>query len=311
MKDTNSFTHINVSLLITWLLLTGISGARFDGKSPRDATCSKQPALAGHPEFRSDEDRRIRGLIAAEAFREELFLAEDGQPAPAVLLAEAVAEFPRHVHDRLEPGRPNLDRFTLSSDEALSQLRGDSDLHAEAAFAPFSGKWYGLWDIHPVDHDWSPVRKFTPPSRLGCAGTALAGQQFAWIGDGFGWNYVSLVNGDPDRPVILGMVYHLRGEPPRIYLSRPHVGLYGGPGKLIWITAKEIFFEETFAANPDTSSPDRYAITGMFYSIADGRLSNVGKGFQAVYTRDPTDRPKWHQFPLKFHVEVDAQATRQ
>ncbi|MBI3468678.1 MAG: hypothetical protein HY000_37220 [Planctomycetes bacterium] len=101
--------------------------------------------------------------------------------------------------------------------------------------------------------------------------------------------------------MILGTVYHLiDGDPKRIRPSRPHVGIQVGEGRLIWLTDGEVFFEEVLSGTG--TDRERYAITGFRYRIRDGRLSNDGDAFQAVYTPQPDDRPPWFRFVIDIRV---------
>lgn len=127
----------------------------------------------------------------------------------------------------------------------------------------------------------------------------VAALQYSWIGDGFCWNYVAQIDDQQASQVILGMCYHL-DEKMRIRLRRPHVGYFAGPGKLIWVTAKEVFFEEVLPEKADRGLA--YAITGFVYQIHGGALTNDGGAFQAIYTQHTDHRPPWHKFPVDLRV---------
>ena len=67
---------------------------------------------------------------------------------------------------------------------------------------------------------------------------------------------------------------------------------------MIWITAGEVFLEESYNVSPGVEA---YAITGFFYKVREGILQTT-QCFQAVYTRKPDNRPEWFSFPLKLRV---------
>jgi hypothetical protein len=127
--------------------------------------------------------------------------------------------------------------------------------------------------------------------------------QYAWIGDGFGWNTVIAPNCRNTGDVILGTVYHVQNQnPDEIYLHRPHVGIPLDEGQLIWITPSEIFLEQVF---PDDGTEDEsYAITGFYYEITNGKLVDKGDGFQAVYTRNPGNRPDFYRYPVQVSIDL-------
>jgi hypothetical protein len=180
-----------------------------------------------------------------------------------------------------------------------AKIRGvrPATIDGERVFGPFAGRWYGLWDRSPVDHDWSEVVPHGQPVPLpGMGSFSVRATQSAWIGDGFGWNVVA--SPAPDAAVILGTVYHVEpGHPDRVRLHRPHVGVDAGAGRLIWLTGSEVFLEEILPG--ENPAGTRYAITGFRYELHDGNVAFVGSGFQAVYTRDPNDRPTWYAFSIR------------
>ena len=93
-------------------------------------------------------------------------------------------------------------------------------------------------------------------------------------------------------------MFHIEQRPaeaakPTIGSAVPHVGIAVGPTQLIWITPKNVFLEEVLEEGR------RYAITGFEYKIASERLTLQGEAFQAIYTRQPKDRPVFHTFMVK------------
>jgi len=238
------------------------------------------------------------GLVEAEAFRQELVKPDEVGHRPIEALATAILAFrdAADVHVR-DAGRPDLAGFrplTVESVAAAALGTGPA-IDPAAAFGPFQGQWFGDWDGMKVDHDWSTVERFEPPHRWEAEGLPpMVAKQFAWIGDGFGWNVVSRL--DSGGEVILGTVYHVaEGDPERVRYHQEHIGVAAGAGRLIWITRSEVFLEERL-----DDHAERYVITGFGYERDDdGRVRVGGRSFQAVYTRSPEDRPSFYKFILE------------
>jgi len=244
-----------------------------------------------------DRERFLSGVLEAEALRRRLLSPNAAGAVPAADLSALLVRFRDRSVNSLQ-GRPGLERFELNARTIEDRLSGKGrHIDARKGFEPFSGLWFGQWDRDRVDHDWSHAVIFDPPRtdpRLGKL--KVLATQSAWIGDGFGWNVVA-APGDDAGEVILGTVYHVVDrQRDRIRVHRPHVGLDAGPGRLIWITASEVFFEEVL----DLAKPDRtrYTITGFRYDLVSGRPVPRGDAFQAVYTPRPDDRPAWYTFPI-------------
>ncbi len=245
----------------------------------------------------ADRERFLSGVLEAEALRRRLLSENAEGTILAAHLSATLVRFRDRSATALQ-GRPGLERFDLDARTIEARLRGTGrHIDARKGFDPFSGLWFGRWDRDQVDHDWSHAVVFDPPQTDPRLGTLkILATQSAWIGDGFGWNVVA-APGDDAGEVILGTVYHVVDrQRDRVRLHRPHVGLDAGPGRLIWITAGEVFFEEVLdLANPERT---RYAITGFRYDLVSGRPVPRGEAFQAVYTSRPDDRPAWHTFPI-------------
>lgn len=94
------------------------------------------------------------------------------------------------------------------------------------------------------------------------------------------------------------MIHLENGNIKRPTKRRPHVRLFVDEGKLIWITAGEVFLEESFYVS---AGVEGYAITGFFYKVKDDILQTT-QGFQAIYTRESDNRPEWFSFPLELQV---------
>ncbi len=230
---------------------------------------------------------RRRGLKRAEAFRRRL--SDTGHDQA---VAEGIVAFCRAAADSdALRGRPAIDAFTsLTPDQIARAIRGmpGSPIPAQKAFGRFTGLWYGLWDRMEVDHSWDRID--TSPSPMGPDQPRPAATQFAWVGEAFCWHGTFTLPPEHDAWVILGTVHHVNDHGVRS--SVPHVAVAVPGGRLVWITPDHVFLEAA-------ESPDRYSITGFVYGIRDGRLHiKDDRGFQAVYTRSPDDRPAFHRFDV-------------
>lgn len=259
------------------LLLTQPDRAEFSAPLPDDA-----------------RQRLVDGALMAEAFRREMINQSDSVSSKGALLARLMKETQHQWQDSLDEPY-TLDAFTIGAEEIAAQMAGGIDIEqAIEAFEAFSGTWHGLWDIHPVDHEWSPVERFDPPDRIteGDNTIYVHALQYAWIGDGFGWNLVVSPESPDAEAVILGTVYHVRNhDPALVYHHRPHIGIQHNEN-LIWITRSEVFFEETFLTN----EPQHYAITGFFYEWSESLPRQREAGFQAIYSRQAEFRAPFKRF---------------
>ncbi len=250
------------------------------------------------------------GIQRAEAFRLSLLQTENGRKSKAELLVDSILSFQALAEDALR-GRYSPSSFRLERENLLHQIQGaESYLRGEDLFSAFAGYWYGVWEDQPMEHHWKMVEHFDPPYRVpGDHPILLSASQYCWIGDGFGWNILAtLPQADTDNGntipihVILGIVYHVKDQnPSEIIQVRPHVGLFAEPGKLIWITEREIFLEEV--RRHGKHGPERSIMTGYRYSIENNRLINNGTAFQAVYTRNPEERPSFFTFAISLQVQ--------
>ncbi len=246
------------------------------------------------------------GLSDAETFRQSLLKPNDDGVLPAELIALGILEFQKESRSALQ-NRPGLEKFDLGKEDIVEAIRGYTfKLNPEYKFEPFQGKWYGEWDGNPVDHEWRHVEFYDPPKPMGEPSVNVEYLQYAWIGDGFGWNIIASQKQDETlRHFILGTVFHIENNDlEQIYLTRPHVGVVGvGPeeNKIIWITKGEIFLEEAFPRY--YKEEERYAITGFFYERTDTTLKNKGQAFQAIYTRKPDQRPDFYKFDVDVRID--------
>ncbi len=258
------------------------------------------------------------GLQQAETFRRSLFVPNGAGPNRARVTAQAIVEFQRASEAKLR-GHVSLERFKLDEYDLVERMKPSRfEIDGIEAFSDFEGRWYGLWDTMPVDHHWRPVEFFEPPRPIpGKEKLSLRSLQYAWIGDGFGWNAAvstqqNVKAGEQDGgageqddgageqvgeagDVILGIVYHVENkDPTKVVRTRPHLGIQLDPGQLIWITAGEIFLEEKLGSV--RYGDERYAITGFKYTIQESKLKPKGQAFQAVYTRKPEPRQPFFPF---------------
>jgi hypothetical protein len=279
-------THIRLRILLLMLVcfLPARSNADWSWVVP-----SEYPAI--------DSSLFEKGVKEAEKFRRNLLLKNAAGLTQAEILSEAVVRFQKLVGDHLAKEN-NVKGFRLKRKRLFQAIEGENrGLEPEQAFLAFEGKWYGIWDKMEVDHQWYPQINQHPPVKVdGFNPFWVHAVQFAWIGDGFGWNVVASEKEDADEYYILGTVFHVRDKnPEQVYLHRPHVGISVSEDRLIWLTAGEVFLEERIPAKDDL--PERYTITGFNYQM-NGRaqLSVRGNSFQAVYSRNPDSRTPWRQF---------------
>lgn len=240
--------------------------------------------------------------VESEIFRRRVLAERDPDIADADLLAEAILKFRELAPDYLH-GRKDITGFKLSKKMIIEAINGTKRISSRSAYGRFKGKWYGLWDKMSVDHHWGKIVEPKQPQRVEIDGDEpvwIRSYQYCWVGDGYGLNMIATENTDSESgDFLLGYVVHVEnGDLNKSTKRRPHVGVFVDRGKLIWITAGEVFLEESYQVSPGV---DAYAITGFFYKVKDGTLRTT-KCFQAVYTRKPDNRPEWYSFPLKLHV---------
>ncbi len=246
---------------------------------------------------------RIEGLRKAQQFHEGLLVQREMNATTASLIGASLEEFRLRYRSPF-PDRPTLEQFVVTQSDFERQLKGAMPISPRAAFQPFSGRWYGQWAALAVDHHWHEVVLINAQHEAGRAKPGdglprLVAQQFAWIGDGFGWNFVIRI--DEQGEAVLGYVYHVvPGASEEIRFSFPLVGYFDGPGRLIWVTPSSVYFEEVRAT---LGEDEQYAITGFNYAIKEGVLTAEDRAFQAVYTRNSNQRPPWRQFPVRLSVE--------
>lgn len=254
----------------------------------------------------SDKDIEllVDGLNQAELFRQGLLIQTPSGKTQAQVIAQAIIRLQESANPVLQD-HVTLDDFLLEEQELVDFINGNTGkIFGNLSFELFNGKWYGLWKQTKVDHDWGETQEFQPLLILDTQPPiGLRALQYAWIGDGFGWNAVVAPNIRNTGDVILGTVYHVRDQnPDDIYMHRPHVGIPLDEGQLIWITKSEIFLEQAYPN--DDKEQESYAITGFYYEMKDSKLVNQGDGFQAVYTRVPDNRPDFYRFPIEVSIDL-------
>ncbi len=242
--------------------------------------------------------------VESELFRRRVLAGDDLDVANAELLAAAILRFREQAPNYLREHK-DINGFSLSKEAITGAIAGKRRISSGRAYGGFKGKWYGLWDKMSVDHHWGRIVEPDKPQRVEIAGDEpvwIRSRQYCWVGDGYGLNMIATA--DPDSrsgDFLLGYVVHVeQGDLNRPTKRRPHVGVFVGEGKLIWITAGEVFLEESYEISPGM---DAYAITGFFYRVTDGTLQTT-RCFQAIYTRKPDNRPEWFSFPLELRVSL-------
>ena len=246
--------------------------------------------------WREQREQLQEGVVQADALRAKLLTAS---PQGDTYLGRIVNAVTLYQKDAASSANDLVSTrsFTITEEKLRNQLMGRTTLAPEQAFRGFEGKWYGLWDRWPMNHDWSATEIFSPPKTVAEAAPKVAALQYVWIGSGFGWNYMVQPKGETGF-VALGQVYY--GEEPdymKMGGAKPHVGYVdvSAPDKpatrLVWITEYEIFLEEVF---PDEKGQlNRYAITGVYHSLLNEPPTLSPNAVQAVYTRDSVHRPKF------------------
>lgn len=307
-KNVKVYTLIHQT---EWLFLLDIGcvvmGIILAGCTPQRLAESLPPGMAYLQQAPAGRDYQafIQGsTVESERFRRRLLLGDDPNFIGADLLAKAIMEFRRQAPGYLK-GHKDIDGFDLSEKMIIEAVSGTERIESRRAYGGVEGKWYGLWEMMKVDHHWSEIVEPDWPRKVEIARQKpvwIRCYQYCWVGDGYGLNMIATE--DPTSPsgdFLLGYVVHVdQGDMTRPTKRRPHVGLFVDKGRLIWITAGEVFLEETYEVSPSVQA---YAITGFFYKVTENTLT-TNQCFQAVYTRRPDHRPDWFSFPLKLNISL-------
>jgi len=252
----------------------------------------------------SQDKPMIDGLRRAEALRVKLLARDSSGQTHLQRILTATADLQESKVDSLQSGRP-IGQFNLNAERIAAQLSGEGAL-STTSFAAFDGRWFGRWDDSNVNHDWQPTVIYATPRKTEDDLPMIHALQYAWISNGFGWNYLvakpsqnsQVVSPDTEKAnqsYILGMVYYFEGKDfLTIRGEKAHVGFLDSPNRLIWITEHEVFMEEVFPMQD--ASETTYAITAMYHDLLSPQPSVASRGTQAVYTRDPGNRPAFREF---------------
>lgn len=157
------------------------------------------------------------------------------------------------------------------------------------SFDAFVGEWFGMWKTDFVNHLWLPSHHLGPDGIQLAPQLILQAVQSVFTGDGIAWNFMVQAQG---QTYLLGYACHAR-EDGKIYLKRPHLGLAQQDQSVIWITKDHIYSE--FVCHDPTCRglPRHYVISGLYFGRKKTYKMEIKEVFQAIYTDDPTQRPRW------------------
>lgn len=249
----------------------------------------------------------VQGITEADQLRRRLLTRTPQGETYAARLARVVQAFQRELVTGRLP-LVSVAEFQMSPARLESQLRSGVSVEPAEVFRAFDGRWFGLWDVWPVNHDWRPSTIYQPPQQFAPHQLPLLATQYAWIGNGFGWNYLAEVDAARHQAVVLGQVYYFSDQDyTKIQDRKPHVGYVDVPDtgpqqpaaktvrRLVWITEREVFLEEVFPqADP---AQTYYVITGLYHGLLSEPPSVSSQAVQARYTR------RWDERPPFQHVE--------
>jgi len=285
---------------------TKVQNATSQAAATFDPFASRHDHLFPHEmaHWQSQDKPMIDGLRKAEALRIKLLARDSSGQTPLERILKATAELQASAADSLRSRRP-IEQFDLGTNRIAMQLSGGESL-STTSFTAFDGRWFGRWGESNVDHDWQPTELHATPRKTADDLPIIHAIQYAWISNGFGWNYlvsnsheisqlVSPVTKQERQPYILGMVYYFEGKDfLTIRGEKAHVGFSDNPNRLIWITEQEVFLEEVFPVQD--ASQTTYAITAMYHNLLADEPTVSRHATQAVYTRDPSVRPAFYEF---------------
>lgn len=279
------------SLLLPAIIACFVVDASADEPDRRGSTDAIFPAEL--ETWKDAADPLAQGVVKAEGLRQRLISPDANGKVPVDAVAKTIDEFQKAMHLE-ESLRYPVSGFDVAGERLLKQIRGDHDLPA-TVFDSFDGRWFGRWDGNDVNHDWRPSKVFAPPRKMDDQHSPIESLQYAWISNGFGWNYLSARDGDVNHNYVMGMVYYFAHPNYRdIIEEKAHVGFADGPTRLIWITEFEIYLEEAFPRS-QTGQPDCYVITGLRHDLLGASARVSRQAVQATYTREPSQRPEFQK----------------
>jgi hypothetical protein len=256
--------------------------------------------------WEQSEAEMIDGIAKAEALRLRLLSTNSQGHRYLDLIATELGKLQTDCQQLKRELTP-IDAFDLRASRLREQIAGEQ-LVPRTVFDRFDGQWFGTWRELTVNHDWKPSQQFEPARSLMDSQPAILTLQYAWIGNGFGWNYLAQDASQSDRRdspghYVLGMVYYLDASDYDVIVDEtPHVGFADGENRLLWITARGLYLEEAFydlpreGASQRSDRPDRYVITAITHSLLSDKPSVDPVAIQATYTRDPNARPAFREF---------------
>ena len=229
------------------------------------------PQKERHIERLSSEEYLLKGTAAALDFWESLLMEDDKGDSTADHLAEVIAELLKGELSGVISPTPGF---------ILERIRGEAAVNNQALdnMISFTGEWQGKWGAMPVHHRWHPIQRHVRdiPVTAHFDGYAIAASQYAWIGDGFGWN-LEVTDYARHHRLLLGSVYHL-DELQQVSYHVPHVGVAGAPGLVVWIVPGRLYFERTVAEG------EKYLIAEYRWQ-RQGKAIEYSKGQCAIYSR--------------------------
>lgn len=261
--------------------------------------------------WEANEEHLKDGIRKANHLRRRLLSeAQDQSDAAIERIGHAIAIFQRGAAEAW--GSDSwVSRFDVSPQRLRAQLAGSVEL-TDPVFEAFEGQWYGKWDELTVNHDWKTPQIYRPSRVIADDTPPVKAVQFAWVGNGFGWNILCEVLGSPTRTsdadvapavgrsrgrpgnFILGMVYYVAADDPgKVVGETPLVGFADGPNQLVWITESDIFLEATYV---DARYGECYGIAGFKHQLLSESPETSTTGVQAIYTHAPQTRPAFKKF---------------
>ncbi len=283
-----------------WVLVIGLASAASIANGQPVAAIDAGANQANHKalfphefeHWKTSSAQRIEGIEKANGLRIQLLADRDGDLPYGDQICQVVEQFQLAAANVKDLG-VRIDKFNMPASRFRRQLLGEESMDI-AAFNAFKGTWFGTWDQIEVNHNWHAAELYQPPQSWAKDQPIVCASQYAWIGNGFGWNYLVGSADDPKQHFVIGMVYYLDSANLRsVTGEKAHVGFVDSPTRLVWITDSNVYLEESFTG---TENPDQYAITAIEHRLFSDKPSVSSQAIQAIYTRDPNNRPAFRQF---------------